>query len=80
MATFIRCVEKIEKGMVRHHAADALGDGRTLCGYAYEGSCIKSEGDHGVTESPRGKVDCETCLRIIRYCKRVPASALAHNG
>lgn len=76
MPAFIRCVESLGKGQTRIHARDALGDGRTLCGYAYEGNPGEAD-EGGVRERKRGKVECGTCLRIIRYCKRIPSTALS---
>lgn len=76
MPTFIRCVENLGGGKSQVHARDALGDGRTLCGYAYEGNPGEA-GENGVVEAERGTVECKTCLRIIRYCKRIPSTALA---
>lgn len=59
------------------HANSADGDSRTLCGYAYEGSCFDGEGDSGVHEVARGKINCIDCLRIIWHCEYIPRRFLA---
>lgn len=71
-----RLREDIGGGKYHIHLDAGDGDGRTLCGYAYEGSCTDGK-DHGVVPVARGKVNCRTCLGIIRYCKSVPAKMLA---
>lgn len=76
---FQRLREKVDGGKFHVHIADAFGDGRTLCGYAYEGSCTGS-GDFGVTKIDRGLVDCQTCLTIIRYCRRIPQRMILAEG
>jgi hypothetical protein len=67
-----RLKEKTAKGKFTIHVSGALNDDRTLCGYAYEGSCMETEGDHGVEPVERGKVNCPMCLTIINYCKSIP--------
>jgi hypothetical protein len=70
----IRLREKV-RGGYHVHAKAANGDDRTLCGYAYEGN-PGDDSEHGVTEIMRGKINCGTCLQIIRFCKKVPARYL----
>jgi hypothetical protein len=71
-----RCRENIGRGKFRIHISDAFNDGRTLCGYAYEGN-PGDDTEFGVAIVARGKVDCGSCLQIIRYCKSVPARMLS---
>lgn len=59
------------------HADDPNEGDRTLCGYAYEGSCCEGEGDSGVIEVGRGKINCRSCLAIINHCKAIPSRILA---
>ena len=68
-----RMRERVPGGFLIHLDGPS-GDDMTLCGYAYEGSCADS--DSGVEPVSRGKVNCRTCLAIIRLCKRVPAKIL----
>ena len=56
------------------HADDPNEGDRTLCGYAYEGTCC--DGDTGVTEVSRGKINCRSCLAIINHCKAIPSRIL----
>jgi hypothetical protein len=72
-----RLREKTKEGWVIHVEAPD-GDARTLCGYAFEGTCIEGEGDSGVHPVARGKINCADCLRIIHFCQDwVPKRALA---
>jgi len=73
--TFQRLRERTEAGYVIH--ADNNAFDATLCGYAYEGSAIQGEGDSGVEEVTRGKINCADCLRIIWHSKGIPNRALA---
>jgi hypothetical protein len=72
---FQRLRERVVTGWVIH--ADSPSFDATLCGYAYEGSCIASEGDSGVEEVARGKINCADCLRIIWHAKDIPNRVLA---
>lgn len=68
--------ENIGNGKFHIHADGPGGDDRTLCGYAYEGACTRHDSDHGVVEVTSGKINCRTCLEIIRWCKAVPAKQM----
>lgn len=48
------------------HCVDAREPDRTLCGLAFEGD----DGNQKMDETMAG-IDCDTCIRIIEYCKRV---------
>jgi hypothetical protein len=67
--------EKTKNGYVIHADVES-GDGRTLCGYALEGSCVDGETDTGAEITERGKINCPDCLRIIRHCKQIPQTVL----
>jgi len=69
-----RLKENTENGYLIH-ADSADGDDRTLCGYAWEGSCC--DGDTGVFKVDRGKINCKSCLAIINHCKAIPSRVLA---
>ena len=73
--SFQRLRERTEDGWVIH--ADNASFDATLCGYAYEGSCVESENDSGVEEVARGKINCADCLRIIWHSKGIPNRVLA---
>lgn len=60
------------------HADGAGGDGRTLCGYAYEGSCTGD--DVGVVPTDRGKINCADCIQIIEFCRGVTHRSLVPKG
>ena len=77
-ARFQRLRERTDAGYVIHVDNGAFD--ATLCGYAYEGSCVESEGDSGVEEVARGKINCADCLRIIWHAKNIPKSALAETN
>lgn len=64
-----RVRELIGCGRYHIHAIGADGAGFTLCGYAYEGI----NGDTPTESVERGKINCGSCLRIIRHCKKIPA-------
>lgn len=68
--------EKLPGGDFHIHADGAFSDGRTLCGYAFEGACTKTDEDYGVKEVSRGKINCRSCLSIIYQCKAIPARRL----
>jgi hypothetical protein len=54
------------EGVVHSEGAD--GTDFTLCGLAPEGG----EGDGPVTmPETRKRIDCQSCLGIIRFCKRI---------
>jgi hypothetical protein len=57
------------------HADDPNEGDRTLCGYAFEGSCC--DGDTGVIEVDRGEINCRSCLAIIYHSKAIPNRFLA---
>jgi hypothetical protein len=59
------------------HADSGRGSDYTLCGYAYEGSAMRDEGDTTLVLVERGKINCPNCLQIIRYAKTIPARMLA---
>jgi hypothetical protein len=73
---FQRLRERTSEGPVIHVDA-AHGNGYTLCGYAYEGSCVRGENDSGVEPVSRGKINCVDCLRIIWHCEYIPRRVLA---
>ena len=73
--SFQRLRERVDDKWVIH--VDGASFDATLCGYAYEGSCIKGEGDSGVEEVKRGKINCADCLRIIWHCQDIPKRVLA---
>lgn len=70
---FQRLRERLSGGGFLIHASAANGDDRTLCGYAYEGSCTGG-GDAGVHEVTRGKINCRSCLQIIWFCKGIKST------
>jgi hypothetical protein len=72
---FQRLRERVGGKWVIH--ADNNSFDATLCGYAYEGSCVSNEGDSGVEEVGRGKINCADCLRIIWHCQGIPKRFLA---
>lgn len=72
---FQRLRERTEAGWVIH--ADNAAFDATLCGYAYEGSCVAGDNDSGVEEITRGKINCADCLRIIWHSKSIPNRVLA---
>lgn len=53
------------------HAQGYSGDDRTLCGDAYEGDCTgwADADDEPITALSGDMVTCETCRKIISYCK-----------
>lgn len=72
---FQRLRERTADGWVIH-ADSNNGNDYTLCGYAYEGACM-GEGDTGVQEVSRGKINCADCLRIIWHAKDIPNRVLS---
>lgn len=68
--------ERLPGGGFQIHAAGGTGDDRTLCGYAFEGACTKTDADFGVEQVSRGKINCRTCLGIIHHCKAIPGRYL----
>lgn len=60
----------IETGDV--HLAGGDGNDLVFCGVALEGE----NGDAPMIETRRHKITCDTCLRMIRYAKTVPAKVL----
>lgn len=67
-----RYAEKIDAGRTVIHSGPADGCDYTLCGAAMDGE----DGDNEMSEVARGKIDCERCVRIIRFCKQIPARIL----
>ncbi len=68
-----RLKERVAKGVYHIHVDGAVGNGATLCGYAYEGTT----GYGGVVEVTRGRINCRTCKSIIFLCKSIPAKAIS---
>jgi len=66
---------RTHRGGLVIHADNNAFDAR-LRGYAYEGACM-GEGDSGVEEAARGKINCADCLRIIWHSKGIPNRVLA---
>ncbi|MDB5656662.1 MAG: hypothetical protein JWQ94_4275 [Tardiphaga sp.] len=54
------------------HCGPAVGGDSTLCGFAMEGE----RGDHPLAAVMLGKINCPSCVAIIRFCKAVPAAFL----
>lgn len=54
-------------GEALQHAASADGTDCTLCGLTLDGDqkIVLSQ------EEVQGKITCDICLRIIRYCKKL---------
>ncbi len=71
-----RLKEETETGYVIHLDGPILADGRTLCGYAFEGNPGDDDAPP-VTVVERGKINCMACLNIIWHCQDVPKRLLA---
>lgn len=53
-----------------HHAPGALGNGFTLCGFAYEGNPGEGEQLPPIVVRPGGRVTCPQCKAVIDHCRR----------
>lgn len=72
----VRWKEQTPDGPIIHSGA-ADGVDYTLCGYALEGECAEEGGDEETHHVNRGRISCPDCLRVIRFCKTIPAKMLA---
>ena len=55
----------------QRHAANHIGDGRTLCGLALEGVCDgSSERPPLVADCAGQRIQCPDCQRVIDYCRQ----------
>lgn len=73
----LRYAEQTTGGRVIH-ANSAEGYDTTLCGYALEGVASTSDfQEESLIPLTRGKIDCQRCLAIITFCKKIPARLCA---
>ena len=59
------------------HCGPYDGNDYTLCGYALEGEASRDGGCEEPTMVTRGKINCDRCVALIQFAKKVPARLLA---
>lgn len=64
-------IDHYDQGVV-NHASRGDGYDVTLCGLALEGE----EGDWSPAEDIKGKINCEDCFKMIKYCKSISKNDL----
>lgn len=72
---FRRLLERTPQGPLLHLYGYS-GDDRTLCGLAFEGECARGVQSEPSTLLASGRVTCPDCIRIVRYCRTIPAKYL----
>jgi hypothetical protein len=68
--------ENLNDGKSIIHVGASDGTDYMLCGYAEEGACMGDGQDQPVVPVSRGRISCEKCCSIIRFCKTIPAAKL----